>query len=79
MQLDDLVRGVGLAPVPDLVDQPLARHGSSTSEQQQGKQRALLRSAERDLSAAVEDIERPKDSELHCGLVSLGTSVHPSG
>ena len=77
MELNDLVRGLRAATVPDLLDQPLARDRAPAREQQQREQRARLRSAERDLSAAVEDLERPKDPEFHFPPVSLGTTVHP--
>ena len=78
MELNDLVRGVGPPAVPDLLDQPLGRYRLAACEQQQSEQRAWLGSAERDLSAAVEDLERPKDSELHSVPVSLKTTVHPA-
>ena len=58
MELNDLVRGVGPPAVPDLLDQPLGRYRLAACEQQQSEQRAWLGSAERDLSAAVEDLER---------------------
>jgi hypothetical protein len=50
---------------PELVDQPVRRHGLVGGGEQQGEQRPRPRSRERDRTIAVGDLERSKDPKLH--------------
>jgi hypothetical protein len=57
-------RRVGRRPVPELVDEPIARDDPVRFEQEQRQQGPLLRPAERDRPTALQGLQRPEDPEL---------------
>ena len=54
-----------VSSLAQLLEQPLARHDAVGVQQQDGEQRALARSADRERPAVRSYLERPQDEEFH--------------
>ena len=65
--LDHLDRRVGHVIAPEIVDEPVHRHGPARVEKQPGEQRAGLPAAERERLRAVSYLQRAEKPELHTG------------
>ncbi len=75
----DAVRGApGRRPAPELLDQPIDRHGLVGAQHEDREQRALLRAPDPDDLAVLTGLERSEDAELE--HVRRGTVTHaPAG
>ena len=73
--VDPQRRGGALRRVraPELVDQPVGGNDLVRVKEEQGEQRARLRSAQGNLAASVPHLERPQDPELHPTASRPGT------
>ncbi len=69
-----LERRLGRRVPPELVDEPLGRHDPPRVQEQHGEKRALL-AGEAMHALAVEHLERAQQTQLHDGLLLLGTTV----
>src|SRR5437588_9992003 len=63
--LQDLGRRGRWVPVPELVDQPLAREELVRMQEHEGEERLLLAPVQRDRPMLADDLERAEDAEFH--------------
>ena len=71
VHLDDLRGGRRRTVAPELVDQAIGGDDLVAVKEQNGEHRALLRSAEGDLTSLRADLERPEDPKLHLRAASV--------
>jgi hypothetical protein len=60
-----VARGLGYLVAAELFEQSFARHDAIGAHQQDGEQRPLSRSADRQRPAVRSCLERPEDEEFH--------------
>src|SRR5207253_3951455 len=77
--LHRLRRRCGRALAPELVDEPRRRHDLVRAQEQDPQQRALLRSAERDLATVLPDGQWPEDAEFQRKNVTSATNKPQAG
>jgi hypothetical protein len=68
VELERVGGGPGRTRSPELVDEAIVRDDLVRTSQQNGEKRPLSRSAERQQTPFVDDLERSQDPELHRGL-----------
>jgi hypothetical protein len=71
VDLDDLRGRRRRTVAPELVDQAIGGDDLVAVKEQNGEHRALLRSAEGDLTSLRADLERPEDPKLHLSSASV--------
>jgi hypothetical protein len=74
VHLEALRRGGRRTLVPELVDQPIARHELVGVQEQDGQHRTLLAAGERQLLSLVADLERAEDAEVHSAASLVAVS-----
>ncbi len=73
VRLQDLRRRGRRAAVPEILDQPVTRHGLARVQEQDREQRTRLRRVQRDDAAIGDGFERPEYAEVHGGSVERST------
>ena len=68
-------RGLRSLPGPELLDEPVARHGLVRVEQQVGEESSGQPPRQLDRPAVLDDRQRAKDSELHVAFVALSRTA----
>ena len=76
VRLQDLRRRGRRAALPEVLDQPVARHRLAGVQQQNREQRTWLRRVQRDDVAVGDDFERPEYAEVHGAHASSGSTCH---
>ena len=71
VDLEALRGGRRRTVAPELVDQAIGGDDLVAVKEQNGEHRALLRSAEGDLTSLRADLERPEDPKLHLRSASV--------
>jgi hypothetical protein len=71
-------RGLRRFSGPQLLDEPVGRDDLADAKQEQSQQGPLLRTAELELPAVDQDLERPEDAELDWGHLDLFYHCHKS-
>ena len=62
---------------PELLDESLARDRLIRMDEEDGEERALFRTAERDYPLAPDDLKRPEDAELEIRMTLRTSIVRP--
>ena len=62
----DLRRGGRRTTSPEILDQPVARDGFTRAEKQDREESTRLCCVQPDDAAVGDNLERPKDAEIHC-------------
>ena len=78
VRLQDLRRGGRRTARPEILDQPVARHGLVRVQQQDCQESAWLRCVERDDPPVGHRFERPEYAEVHGSLYARSTAAPPA-
>jgi hypothetical protein len=79
VDLQRLRRRLGRLVVPERVDQTVRGDGPVPLQEERGEQRPLLRAAQLERAAVVEDLERAQDAEFHGWLPATLTPKGAGG